>query len=267
MSDDEYLSDDENRVPIVPGGKTVLKCPICKKILPPNNNHTGAFKDPLPCSDCFTRFKRRRSSQPRLRRNSDLGTISENSAQDSKFEDLDVSRSISCTYCPKPVILPTSNFINHLKTRHAAFGFENDQIFYEFKNGCDKEHFGQNGTYLPDYICQGGRYFFSQGCNENGVFHGWISFLGSKEEAKRYLTTITIYSQESKGFFNKFKKTPDLQWTIPVQPYRDEQPSANVCYTIRWSQLKPYFQKNCNLKNGSKVKYTWSTRISIFRAD
>lgn len=69
------------------------------------------------------------------------------------------------------------------------------------------------------------------------------------------------------GFFNKFKKTPDLQWTIPVQPYRDEQPSANVCYTIRWSQLKPYFQKNCNLKNGSKVKYTWSTRISIFRAD
>jgi len=26
-----------------------------------------------------------------------------------------------------------------------------------------------DGTYLPDYICQEGHYFFSQGCNENGT--------------------------------------------------------------------------------------------------
>jgi hypothetical protein len=267
MSDEEYYcSEDENTDPNH-NKPTVLKCPICKRTLPPNNNQSTAFKDPLPCSDCFSRFKRRRSSQPRIRRNSDLGTISENSVQDSKFEDLDLTREVSCSYCPKPVILSSANFINHLKTRHAAFGFENDQIFYEFKNGCDKEHFGQNGTYLPDYICQGGRYFFSQGCNENGVFHGWISMLGTKEEAQRYLATITIYNPEHKGFFHKFKKTPDLQWTIPVQPYKDEQPGSQTCYTIRWNQLKPYFLKHPNLKSGSKVKYTWNTRISIFRAD
>jgi hypothetical protein len=95
-------SDDENRAPKVASGDTKstavlpsakLKCPICKKLLPPNNNQTTAFKDPLPCSDCFTRFKRRRSSQPRMnRRNSDLGTISENSSHDSKFEEHDLSR-------------------------------------------------------------------------------------------------------------------------------------------------------------------------------
>jgi len=242
----------------------LLLCPICKTSLPPDSNPSPIFKAPLPCSDCFNRFKRRRSSQPlasRGRRNSDLGTISENSAQ-----ALDKStRQVTCNYCPNPVILSPQGFVNHLKARHAAFGFEKEQIFYDFRNGCDKEHFGQAGTYLPDYIHQCGHYFLSQGCNENGVFHGWISMLGvTSDEAKEFVATVTIYAQEQKGFF-KFKKTPDLSWNIPVLPYQESQPGLKDCYTIRWNQLKPYFQKNCPLKTGGKVKFTWSTRIAIYR--
>jgi len=274
MLDEDFLSD-ENVAPYNNnnvGSSSVLLCPICKVKLPPNSNPYTIFKDPLPCSDCFNRFKRRRSSQPlngRGRRNSDLGTISENSAQalDNKINSNNPSRhQVTCNYCPNPVILSPHGFINHLKTRHSAFGFEKEQIFYDFRNGCDKEHFGQAGTYLPDYIHQGGHYFLSQGCNENGVFHGWISMLGvNKEEAREFVATVTIYAQEQKGFF-KFKKTPDLVWNLPVLPYKDEQPDATKdCYTIRWNQLKPYFQKNCSLKTGGKVKFTWSTRIAIYR--
>jgi len=263
----KLFSEEENH-------SDATKCPICSRPLPANSVQSNGvqLKDPLPCTDCYNRFKRRRSSQPRIRRNSDLGTISENVSQDCKFgTDLDLSREVSCNFCPNPIILPSANLIHHLKHRHSAFGYDNDQIFYEFRNGCDSEHFGQNGTYTPDYICQGSQYFFSQGCNQNGVFHGWVSMLAPKHVAKEYLATIVIHCPNPKsqlplhGLF-KFKKTQDLQWTIPVQPFGEEQPPLSLCYSIRWSQLKPYLQKNVPLRNGMKVKYSWSTRISIFRA-
>lgn len=58
--------------------------------------------------------------------------------------------------------------------------------------------FFKDGTYTPDYICQGGKYFFNQGCNQNGVFHGWVSMLAPKHVAKEYLATIVIHCPNPK---------------------------------------------------------------------
>lgn len=86
----KLFSEEENSL------EDATKCPICNRPLPMNSieNNGVVLKDPLPCSDCYNRFKRRRSSQPsRIRRNSDLGTISENVSHDCKFgTDLDLSR-------------------------------------------------------------------------------------------------------------------------------------------------------------------------------
>jgi len=59
-----------------------FKCPLCNKVLPQEKQPGNFLEEPLPCQDCFLKFRRRRSSQPKVlgRRYSDLGTIKEFSA-------------------------------------------------------------------------------------------------------------------------------------------------------------------------------------------
>lgn len=64
-------------------------------------------------------------------------------------------------------------------------------------------------SWLIDFIsaCN----WFCCPCIFVGVFHGWISILGTKDEARRYLATITIYTPELKVndcIWSKYKYWP-----------------------------------------------------------
>ncbi|ODN02969.1 E3 ubiquitin-protein ligase SIAH1B [Orchesella cincta] len=192
-------------------------------------------------------------------------------------------RTLCCSHCHDS-ISPVDKYVDHLKEKHEATGYDIEQDVYTYKN-CVSDLY--NDSRFPDqYAIFDGRYFIMSAQIRSQFIHIWASIVenlsilpedckngepseeNSLEEIKKraersqYSAVISISSETL--------PVPVAVWRIPIYPLQNGEPDAAVIVNIPVNPtfrgfLTPVEPSPDDASAGSDAlrKYSWSFTYSI----
>jgi len=255
----------------------MLQCPACKDVaLPPIYTCTEGH---IICSECLTMVQRCPVCQKSFSntRNYNLETVFVSSTFTCKFKDSGCDKLLKgtalpihmrkCEYRPTKCSfkdcsenIPAMVYMEHLKSVHNIFGYDNEQDSYEFKNANDFVLSDKEIDLGLEYVYFDSHYFLVHLVIREKIVYQNICVVGPESAAEKYTATFT--------FINKAKKVPAIQWAVPVQSFRNNPEWAwDNCVAIPVRQLK-FFMKNdstANSNDSRNYKFVWETKCQIVK--